>query len=216
MAVPVVFTSNCSDQSNDNGFQWEFRCERCTTVHRSAFQQNYLSRGRGVLRSMRDLLGDRIPLLHKVSSAADSYSNSWGGSASSTKDAAFAKAVDEVAREFRLCAGCGSWTCARICWNDHVGQCTNCSPQVGHQIAQAQAAARGAQIHQAAQRQEWSGQHDLGTPARVACPTCAATTDGGRFCPSCGSALDIRIDCQGCGSPVGPGALFCSNCGRAR
>ncbi|MFC6012528.1 zinc ribbon domain-containing protein [Nocardia lasii] len=216
MAEPVVFTSNYSDQSNDNGFQWDFRCERCSTVHRSAFQQNYLSRGRGALRSLRDLFGDRVPLLHKTSSAAESFSNSWGAGASSTKDRAFANAVAEVTHQFRLCAGCGSWMCARTCWNDQVGQCTRCSPLVAHEIARAQADARGAQIRDAAQRQDWASQHDHATAARVTCPTCAATTAGGRFCGSCGTALDARVDCRGCGHRLQVGGVFCTQCGLAQ
>ena len=216
MPEPVVFTSNYSDQSNDSGFQWEFRCDRCSTVHRSSFQQNYLARGRGVLRALRDLLGDRVPFLHKASSAAESYSNTWGGAASSGRDTAFANAVAEVHHEFRLCAGCGSWMCSRSCWNEQVGQCTRCSPMVAHQIAQAQADARGAQIRDAAQRQDWAAQHDVATAARVTCPTCAAPTVGGRFCGSCGAALDLRADCRGCGHRNAVGAAFCSNCGLAQ
>ncbi|MGW5311225.1 double zinc ribbon domain-containing protein [Nocardia thailandica] len=216
MAAPVVFTSNYSDLSNDNGFQWEFRCERCSTVHRSAFQQNYLARGRGVLRSLSSLFGDRIAMLHKVSSAAETFSNSYAGGASETRDRAFAEAVTEVGRDFRLCGGCGSWTCARICWNTAVGQCTRCSPMVGHQIAQAQAAARESQIREAAHQQDWARDHDLRTPARVACPTCAAPAAGGRFCTSCGSALALRADCAGCGHHLEVGAAFCSHCGRAQ
>ncbi|WP_278263703.1 zinc ribbon domain-containing protein [Nocardia sp. AG03] len=214
MAAPVVFTSSCSDVSNDSGFQWTFRCDRCNTVHTSAFQQNYLSRGRGALRVLSNLFGDRVPALHKASSAAESYSSNWGGAASGTKDKAFAKAVEEVRGEFRHCAGCGSWVCARSCWNEHVGQCTRCSPLVAHQIARAQADARGSQIQQAAQRQDWSAGHDASTPARVSCPTCAAPTSGGRFCATCGTALDLRTRCV-CGHESVAGAAFCSQCGRA-
>lgn len=214
MAAPVVFTSYYSDQSNDNGFQWEFRCDRCSTEYRSSYQQNYFSRGRGLLRVLRDLFGDRFSVLYKASSAADSYSNTWGGSASSTKDKAFATAVDEVGHDFRLCGGCGSWVCARICWNEQVGRCTRCSPMVAHQLAQAQAEAREVQIRDAAHRQDWAQQHDVATPVRVSCPTCGATTSGGRFCSACGTALDLRSDCRGCGREVQAGAAFCSNCGR--
>lgn len=215
MAAPVVFTSSYSDVSNDSGFQWTFRCDRCSTVHTSAFQQNYLSRGRGALRVLSNLFGDRVPGLHKASNAAESYSNNWGGSASATKDKAFATAVDEVRGDFRHCAGCGSWVCARACWNEQVGQCTRCSPLVAHQIAHAQADARGAQIQQAAQRQDWTADHDPATQARVNCPTCAAPTTGGRFCATCGSALDLRVRCA-CGHESPAGAAFCAQCGRAQ
>lgn len=216
MAAPVVFTSNYSDMSNDEGFQWDFHCDRCRTVYQSAFQQNYLSRGRGLLRVLRDLFGDRFHMLNKASSAADNYSNSWGSSSSSTKDKAFAAALREVEPNFRLCGGCGSWMCARNCWNEQVGQCTGCSPLVQHEIARAQAAARGEQIQEAARRQDWAQQHDISTPARVLCPTCGSNTTGGRFCGACGTALDLRSGCHSCGHQIPVGSAFCSNCGQGQ
>ncbi|WP_194852835.1 zinc ribbon domain-containing protein [Nocardia sp. SYP-A9097] len=217
MTAPVVFTSSYSDNSNDNGFQWEFHCDRCNTAYRSPFEQNYLSRGRGVLRVLRDLFGDYSKTIHKVSNAADDFSNTWsGGAASATKDKAFTKAVDLVKDDFRLCAGCGSWVCARICWNDHVGQCTRCSPMAAHQLAQAQAEARGSQFRDAANQQDWTQNQDMSVPSRVTCPTCAANTTGGRFCGSCGTALDLRTNCTGCGHQIQAGTAFCSNCGRAQ
>ncbi|WFR71617.1 zinc ribbon domain-containing protein [Prescottella defluvii] len=214
MAEPVAFTSYYSDESNDDGFQWKFRCERCSTEYRSSFQQNVFSRGRGALRVLRDLFGDSVGVLNKASSAAESYSSSWGGSASRSKDKAFEGAVQEVERDFRLCGGCGSWVCARVCWNDQVGECSHCSPLVAHQIARAQADARGEQIRDAARRQDWTQQYDIATEARVNCPTCGTGTNGGRFCSTCGTAFDLRTDCTGCGHAVQAGAAFCSNCGQ--
>ncbi|MET9490317.1 zinc ribbon domain-containing protein [Nocardia sp. NPDC006630] len=217
MAAPVVFTSSYYDESNDNGFQWEFRCDRCSTAYKSPFEQNYLSRGRGALRVVRDLLGDHFSSITKVSNAAEDFSNTWGGgSASATKDKAFNNAVAHVKDDFRLCSGCGSWVCARICWNDHVSQCTRCSPLVANQIAQAQAEARGSQIRDAAHQQNWTQNQDLSTPARVTCPTCGTTTTGGRFCGTCGTGLDMRAHCTGCGHQLQVGTAFCSNCGQSQ
>ncbi|MFE3953807.1 zinc ribbon domain-containing protein [Nocardia sp. NPDC059091] len=214
MTGPVVFTSYYHDESNDDGFQWEFRCDRCSTAYKSPFEQNYFSRGRGALRVLRDLFGDQVRAIDKISNAAESYSNHWGGSSSSTKDKAFARAVEQVRSDFRLCGGCGRWVCHRVCWNEQVGQCTNCSPQVAHQIAQAQAEARGSQIREAAYQQDWASQHDVATPARVSCPTCGAHTTGGKFCSTCGSALSLQSNCRGCGHQVQVGAAFCANCGQ--
>ncbi|MFJ4651805.1 zinc ribbon domain-containing protein [Nocardia sp. NPDC088792] len=214
MSEPVVFTSYYSDESNEDGFQWEFHCDRCRSVYRSPFEQNYFSRGRGALRVLRDLFGDQVKAIDKLSNAADSYSNHWGGSASGTKDKAFARAVEQVKGDFRLCGGCGSWACASNCWNEQVGQCTQCSPQVQHQIAQAQADARGSQIREAAYQQNWVQQTDIATPARVTCPTCGSNTQGGKFCGACGTALALTSNCGVCGHQVQVGSAFCSNCGR--
>ncbi|BEK97756.1 zinc ribbon domain-containing protein [Nocardia seriolae] len=87
-------------------------------------------------------------------------------------------------------------------------------PQVAHQIAQAQAEARGSQIREAAYQQDWASQHDVATPARVSCPTCNSPTTGGRFCSSCGTALSLQTTCQGCNHQIPAGAAFCTNCGR--
>ncbi|MDO3645827.1 zinc ribbon domain-containing protein [Nocardia mangyaensis] len=190
---------------------WTFRCDRCSTDHTSAFQQNYLSRGRGALRALSNLFGDRIPALYKASHAAESYSNSWGGSASATKDKAFTKAVEEVRGDFRLCAGA-----ARGCALASAGTTTSASaPAARRWLHTRSPAPRGAQIQQAAQRQDCAAQHDLSTPARVTCPTCAAPTTGGRFCATCGTALDLRVRCE-CGHESPAGAAFCANCGRAQ
>ncbi|WP_054814246.1 double zinc ribbon domain-containing protein [Nocardia arizonensis] len=87
---------------------------------------------------------------------------------------------------------------------------------VQHEIARAQAAARGAQLRDAAHEHDWAGQHDMSTPARVTCPTCGSNTTGGRFCGACGTALHMPSQCRGCGHEVRTGSAFCSNCGQAQ
>jgi hypothetical protein len=47
MDVPVVFTHSYWDMSVDDGFQWEFQCDRRSSAYRSPFQQNPLAHGRG-------------------------------------------------------------------------------------------------------------------------------------------------------------------------
>jgi len=37
MAGEIEFTTNYSDLSTDNGFQFEFRCERCGNGYRTEF-----------------------------------------------------------------------------------------------------------------------------------------------------------------------------------
>lgn len=216
MTGPVAFTRYCQDESNDDGFQWKFRCERCSTDYRSSFKQNMYSRGRGALRVLRDMFGDKVGVLNKASSAAENYSHTWGASASSAKDKAFAASVEEVQGQFELCGGCGSWVCGRICWNEPVGQCARCSPMAAHQIAQAQADARGEQIRTAAREQDWTAHLDIATPAQVNCGTCGTQSTGGKFCGSCGSAFGLNADCAGCGHAVPAGFAFCANCGSAQ
>ncbi len=46
------------------------------------------------------------------------------------------------------------------------------------------------------------------------CPSCGATTEGGRFCSNCGAALGTP-ECPGCGHQPPAGARFCNQCGNA-
>ena len=210
MSVPVEFTSRYLDLSSDNGFQWEFNCGRCWGAYRSTFQQNYLSRGRGLLRSLGELIGGGV---QSMSSAAEDFSGSWGDTASATRDRAFQQAVDEVRNKFRHCPGCGLWVCLATCFNPRVGQCQECSPAVEQELARVQAEVRRDQLRDAATRQDLHAGLDVATPARVVCPACGSPTAAGRFCGACGSALDTTAPCPGCGHRVEAGAAFCSHCG---
>jgi len=217
MAVPVVFTHSYWDMSVDDGFQWEFQCNRCSSAYRSPFQQNPLARGRGVLRSLSSLAGDAFGgAIWRVSNAADSFSHGYGGGSSSTKDAAFARAVEQIRSQFQQCGACGDWVCVNVCWNSSVGVCQRCSPSASYDIARAQAGARSAQFHAAAAQQDWTADYDTTHEAQVRCHTCGATTDAGRFCSSCGSALADNAQCRGCGNRLAYDAMFCSRCGQAR
>jgi hypothetical protein len=122
-SAPVEFTGQYVDLSSDNGFQWEFSCGRCWTTFRSTFQQNGFARGRGVLRSLADLVGGPLAT---IAGAADDFSGSWSGSASQVRDRAFAAAVDQVKQHFRHCPACGHWVCAAPCWVEGVGCCRDC------------------------------------------------------------------------------------------
>ncbi len=57
MSEIVPFTDNFSDLSNQQGYQFEFHCERCGNGYRSPFQNNVKEQGRGFLRAANSLLG---------------------------------------------------------------------------------------------------------------------------------------------------------------
>jgi predicted amidophosphoribosyltransferase len=81
-------------------------------------------------------------------------------------------------------------------------------------MSRAQAEAQRRQIWDRAGQTDWTADLDLGTRARVSCPSCGSKVDGGKFCASCGSALAAAVSCGGCGSAANkPGAVFCSDCG---
>ena len=209
----VPFTDNFEDLSNLQGFQFEFHCERCGNGYRSPYVKNVKETaketGRGLLRAAGGLFGGK---LNDLSYAADSmmYNRETNSKA---KDEALRSAVEAVRPNFKQCRGCGDWVCLPVCWNDEVGQCVNCSPFVAEEISKAQAAAQIEQIQEKVKQKDWTADLDLGTRAKVKCPSCHATVDGGKFCPECGEKLSKVVFCTDCGAEQKDGAKFCAECG---
>lgn len=206
----VPFTDNFGDLSNYEGYQFEFRCERCGNGFRSAFRRDKVEMGRGMLRAVGSLFGG---VAEELSNASQQWRYDRATN-SPAKDRALAAAVAEVQDKFRQCRGCGDWMCATFCWNDEIGQCLRCSPSVAEEVSRAQASAQQDQIWQQARQHDWTEHVDTATRATLSCPSCGSKVAGGKFCSSCGSALHIQVKCAGCGSESNaPGAIFCSECG---
>lgn len=209
MGERVAFTDNIRDLSNHEGFQFEFVCERCGNGHRSAYVRDKKAMGRGLLRSAGSLLGGRAA---DLANAADNFQ--WDrGTNSPAKDAAMREAVQEVAGEFKQCRGCGDWVCIQVCWNHEIGQCLQCSPSVADELSRAQAAAQVEQMQEKAREVDWTKDLNMTQRAKVACPHCHASVDGGKFCPECGQALSSTRFCGDCGSKIEAGKKFCAECG---
>lgn len=205
----VPFTDNFQDLSNQQGYQFEFHCERCGNGYRSPFVKDVKEQGRGFLRAAGGLLGGRVT---DLSRAADTLS--WNrGTNSKEKDKALADAVEAVKDQFKQCRGCGNWVCVPVCWNHEVGQCVVCSPFVAEEISRAQAQAQVEQIRSKVREQDWTENLDLTTRAKVVCPSCKATVEGGKFCPECGDKLTQTVFCTECGAEQKDGAKFCAECG---
>ncbi|MGK3207599.1 zinc ribbon domain-containing protein [Amycolatopsis sp. MEPSY49] len=196
MADSVPFTDNFSDLSNTQGYQFEFRCERCGNGYRSAFQRDNVETGRSVLRAVGSFFGGT---LRDLSNSADQWRYDRATN-SPAKDKALSAAVKEITPSFRQCRGCGDWMCHDQCWNE--------------EISRAQASAQRDQIWDKAREKDWTSGLDIDTRAKVTCPGCGLKADGGKFCSSCGTSLALKVACGGCGSETNkPGALFCSDCG---
>jgi hypothetical protein len=210
VSTPVPFTDNVSDLSNNEGYQFEFRCERCGNGYRSAFQRDKMEMGRGVLRAVGSFFGGKA---QDLSNSAQQWSYNRGTN-SAAKDKALGEAVTEISPSFRQCRGCGDWMCATQCWNDEIGQCLRCSPSVAEEISRAQAEAQREQIWDRAKETDWTGDLDLKTRAKLNCPSCGVKVDGGKFCSSCGASLALPVRCNGCGATGNKaGAVFCADCG---
>ena len=208
MTEAVPFTDNIRDLSNNDGYQFEFRCERCGNGYRSAFQRDLRSTGQSIARGIGSLLGGRAS---QLSYAAGQFLDR--GTNSVAKDRAMRQSVEEIAHRFHQCRGCGQWVCGDVCWNDAVGQCARCSPDSTEELAQLQAEARRMQVRERLTTTDLVGNVDLGAQAVPRCPGCGAQTNGGKFCQECGHALAAERTCAECSATNPASAKFCSECG---
>ncbi len=209
MSEIIRFTDNIQDLSNEQGFQFEFSCERCGNGYRSPYQANRAEQGRGLLRGVGSLFGGK---LQQLSSASQQLQ--WDrGTNSKAKDKAMKEAVEAVADQFHQCRGCSDWVCGPVCWNHDIGQCLRCSPHIVDEISKAQAAAQVEQVRDKVRATDWTQDLDLTTRAMVACPSCGEHVNGGKFCHACGEQLAATAFCGGCGGRLAAGAKFCAECG---
>lgn len=204
----VPFTDNIRDLSNRDGFQFEFRCERCGNGYRSAFQRDVVQTGQTIARGVGRLLGGSLGNLgYAAESLLDRSTNSSG------KDRAMRQAVAEIAPRFQQCRGCGSWVCVDVCWNGEVGQCARCSPVVTEELAQLQAEARRRQLRERLDTVDMVGGLPLAQQAQPRCHGCGAQSTGGKFCAECGSPLALTKACRECTAENASSARFCAECG---
>ncbi|OJU47066.1 MAG: zinc ribbon domain-containing protein [Microbacterium sp. 69-7] len=208
MSDLVPFTDNFNDLSNADGYQFEFRCERCGNGYRSAFRRDPRAAGQKLARGLGNLFGGS---LYEISSVADRLLDR--GTISPAKDEALRAATAEIAPRFHQCRACSDWGCGDVCWNDAVGQCVRCSPIATEELAQLQAEARRRQMQERLETVDLLGGMDLKTQAQPRCAACGAQSHGGKFCGECGSPLAIAAACRGCATDNPTGAKFCAECG---
>jgi len=203
-----AFADNVRDLSNNDGYQFEFSCERCGNGYRSPFVRDKAEMAQNILRTVGNLIGGNGYRLGRLADFWDRGTNS------TAKDAAMRDAVETVRHEFRQCRGCGEWVCAQVCWNERIGQCVTCSPIVHEELSRAQARAQVDQMYAQARDVDWNRDLEVSRRSTVTCPHCSAPVDGGAFCSSCGQRMHQVRPCPGCESVRNPpGASFCSECG---
>lgn len=208
MTTHVPFTDNVTDLSNTDGFQFEFRCERCGNGYRSAFRRDPRAAGQRLARGLGNLFGGALA---DLSSAADRLLDR--GTNSPAKDDALRAATTEIGPLFHQCRGCSDWVCGDACWNAGVGQCVRCSPILAEELAQLQADARRRQLHDRLETVDLTAGVSLDRQSRPRCPSCGAQASGGKFCGECGASLNPVRTCSSCSAENPAGARFCSECG---
>jgi hypothetical protein len=125
MVERIEFTRNYSDLSTNQGFQFEFYCDRCGGGFRTRFKPSMLGAVSGAMDTASSLFGGLF------GKAADLSERVRSASWEKAHDDAFSEAASELQSEFAKCPRCSSWVCRKDCWNKDRGLCKNCAPDLG-------------------------------------------------------------------------------------
>jgi hypothetical protein len=202
MAGFTPFTDNYSDLSDQNGYQFEFRCDICGSGYRSEFERSTLGTASNLLSGASNLIGG----LWGASNAANTAQSITDRGA---RDAALKKAADEIMPKFKQCPRDHLWVDG-TCWNDERGLCVNDAPKLASEMEAERANVQVAQMREAmAATTQFLG--DLSTRATM-CTNCGKPVGSEKFCSNCGTAVAMD-KCAKCGTDLAAGAKFCGSCG---
>ncbi len=203
----IKFTRNYNDLSTDNGFQFEFFCDRCGNGYQSHFQASATGLVSGALDTAASVLGGLFDAAARVGERA--HSAVW----EQQHDAAFAQAIDEVKPSFVQCRRCGKWVCREVCWNTERGLCKDCAPDLEQEYSAAQTEAAVEQAREKAREATYVTADKFKSTIVATCPYCGADLKGGKFCPECGKPVKSTKFCKECGKPIEGTPKFCPECG---
>jgi membrane protease subunit (stomatin/prohibitin family) len=212
MSEKMEFTRNYSDHSTDNGFQFEFFCNRCGTGYRTRFTPYAAGTISNALGTASSLLGGFFSSAANVSEQVKSAG--W----QKARDDAFMKAAEEIRPDFIQCPRCSTWVCKKSCWNTQRGLCKNCAPDMGVEMAAAQASRTVEEIwaHSKVAEDDRAmlKEENWREGVRATCPNCNAPLEKNvKFCPECGTAIKAEKFCTNCGAKLPIGSKFCAECG---
>ena len=167
MSIRIPFTGNYSDLSNNDGYQFEFRCERCGNGFRSGFQRDMAATGQKFVQGLGRLVG--YGAMYRVTSAADRFLDR--STNSEAKDKALAEAV------------AGITAFPPVPWLRRLGvrrgllersrrPVRALLPNQAHELAQLQADARRDQMREGLRNVNLIGGVDLGQQSSTRCPSC--------------------------------------------
>jgi membrane protease subunit (stomatin/prohibitin family) len=212
MAETIDFTRNYSDQSTEQGFQFEFRCDRCGSGYRSRFQPFALGTVSNALDAAGSLFGGIFNQAANLGERARSAT--W----EKAHDEAFMEAGTEIRPDFIQCPRCSNWVCRKNCWNAQRGLCKGCAPDMGVEMAAAQASRTVEEIwahsKMAEEDSEMLTTESWRAGVRATCPGCGIPLASNvKFCPECGTKIQAEAFCTECGEKLPPGVKFCPECG---
>jgi membrane protease subunit (stomatin/prohibitin family) len=208
----IEFSNNYSDLSTDKGFQFEFNCNRCGTGYRTHFQASTI----GMVSSALDTAGSLFGGI--LGQAADVGERARSATWEKAHDNAFQKAMEELKPNFIQCPRCSTWVCKKSCWNKTKGLCKECAPDLGVEMAAAQASRTTEEIWShskvAEEDRDMLKEENWRAGVRATCPQCNAPLQKNvKFCPECGAKIDTKKHCTKCGAELAVGAKFCAECG---
>jgi len=208
----IESTQNYSDLSTNQGFQFEFYCDRCGSGFRTRFQPSTLGTVSNALDAASSLFGGIL------GRAADLGERARSATWEKAHDENFVKAMEELKPDFVQCPRCSSWVCRESCWNVSKGLCKNCAPDLGVEMAAAQASRTVEEVwaHSkvAEEDREMLQEKSWREGVRATCPSCNAPLAGkAKFCPECGAKIEPERHCVECGTKLSPGVKFCAECG---
>jgi membrane protease subunit (stomatin/prohibitin family) len=212
MAERIEFTKNYSDLSTEQGFQFEFYCDRCGSGYRTKFKPSVLGSVSGAMDTASSLFGGIFGRAADLSERARSAS--W----EKEHDQAFVTAMQELRPDFIQCPRCQSWVCRKSCWNNLKGLCKECAPDMGVEMAAAQASRTVEEVwahsQMAEEDREMLTEKSWRKGVRATCPNCnAPLANNAKFCPECGTKIESQAHCIECGAKLAPNAKFCAECG---
>ncbi len=197
------FTSNYDDLSNNQGYQFEFRCEVCGSGYRSQFIRSRLATGATLLEGASNIFGG---MFGRASNAAENVQNIADRGA---RDKALEQACNEIMPLFHRCVRCNNWV-DETCFNPQRQLCVRCAPNLAAEMEATRSEVELQQMRQAMQAQKvFSGDT---SSRQTECPSCGKPVGSEKFCGNCGTPLGTP-KCPQCGNEVAVGARFCGNCG---
>ncbi len=208
----IEFTTNYRDLSTNEGFQFEFVCNRCGTGYRTEFDSFTVAKVAGGLSAASNLLGG---VFGKAANVGERVrSSAW----EKAHDHAFREAAETLKPSFIQCPRCSKWVCRERCWNEAKGLCKDDAPDLGVEMAAAQASRTVEEIwaHSkvAEADREMLTEESWREGAVATCPHCEAPlAKKVKFCPECGQAIDQKSACANCGAALEANAKFCPECG---
>jgi hypothetical protein len=207
----IPFTDNYKDLSTSKGYQFKFFCERCGNGYISSFQSSATGIISNVLGIVSSFFGGDT---YRWSRTSDDVHRFTSGS---EHDKALKKAVKEMRPKFKQCSRCGEWVCKEVCWNEERGLCKNCAPELGEEMAAAQAQHATQEAHAHARMSEEEkhlSEEDWKEQKKAVCPNCGAKLKAhADFCPECGEEIVKKKKCPKCGEKVSASQKFCDHCG---